>query len=187
MTTAIFRKKAFLLPIAALSFLVFIVFSQQVMADMFGWFKKTEVQLSPEVNGTVTLNGKPVAGATIQQSLSYGDKEFNDHAITDAEGRFKFPAKSAKFRVSSMFDTWLSQLLVVEHAGQSVKIWSTGATNTLTYDSVRQLLFNMQCELTSPEMKIGIPRSNPQSPPLWLVSICNFERDNIIIEKELNI
>ena len=186
MPTFMFRRKPLLLLAAALSFLVFIVFSQQVMADMFSWFKKTEVELSPEVNGIVTLHGKPIAGATVQRILSYGDKEFNDNAITDVNGQFKLPVKTAKLRVSSMFDTWVSQLLTVEHAEQNVKIWSTGATNTLTYGSVHQLLFSMQCELTSPEMKIGIPRSNPQSPPLWLVSTCNFEHDNIIIEKELN-
>ena len=178
-------KPLFLLA-TVFSSILLIVISPQVNADMFSWFKRTELELSPEINGTIKLNGKPVAGATVHRYLSYGDKDFNDNITTDIDGRFKFPVKTVKIRVSSMFDTWVSQLLIVESAKQKVKIWSTGATNTLTYNSVHQLLSSLDCELTSAEMKIGIPRTNPLSPPLWLVSNCNFEHDNIIIEKELN-
>ncbi len=154
-------------------------------AGVFGWLKKTELELSPEVNGTVTLHGKPLASATVHRYLSYGDKEFNDRVTTDANGQFRLPIKTARIRVSAMFDTWVSQKLVVEHANQKTEIWATGATNTVDYDSVRQLLSSMQCELTSPEMRLDIPRRNPQSPPLGVGSICSFKHDEIILEKEL--
>lgn len=179
------RRKPWLLITAALGFLVFFVFSQQVMADMFSWFKKTAVELSPEINGTITLHGKPVASATVQRNLTYGDKEFNDRAITDANGQFKLPAKTEKVRVSSMFDTAVTQKLVVNYESQQADIWIASNLNTLKYDSIYQLLSSMTCELTSPNMRLEIPMRNPQSPPLGVLSICSFEHDEIILEKEL--
>lgn len=180
-----FRQKPFALLMAALSFLVFIVFSQQVTADMFAWFKKTEVELSPEINGTVTLNGQPVTGATVHRLLTYSDKKFNDSTTTDENGRFQFPVKVVKLKVSSMFDTAVTQNLIVEHADDRTEIWTAGTTNTLNYESIQKLLSNMKCELTSPEMRLEIPRGNPQSPPLGIASICTFEHDEVILEKEL--
>ncbi|MBZ9611610.1 carboxypeptidase-like regulatory domain-containing protein [Rheinheimera maricola] len=185
MHISMFRRKPLLLLTAALSFLVFIVFSQQVMADMFSWFKKTEVELSPEVNGTVTLNGKPISGAKVLRYLTYSDKKFNDSATTDEQGHFQLPVKAVKVKVSSMFDTAVTQNLVVDHANKQTEIWTAGTTNTLNYDSIRKLLSSMKCELTSPEMRLEIPRGNPQSPPLGVASICSFEHDEVILEKEL--
>lgn len=179
------RHKPWLLLTAALAFLGFFVFSQQVMADMFSWFKKTEVELSPEVNGTVTLHGKPIAGAKVLRYLTYSEKKFNDSTTTDEQGRFQFPAKTVKLRVSSMFDTAVTQNIVVEHANKRTEIWTAGTTNTLNYDSIRKLLSGMKCELTSPEMRLEIPRTTLQSPTLGVASTCSFEHDEVILEKEL--
>ena len=180
-----FRQKPFALLMAALSFLIFIVFSQQVTADMFAWFKKTEVELSPEINGTVTLNGNPVTGATVHRLLTYSDKKFNDSTTTDENGRFQFPVKVVKLKVSSMFDTAVTQKLVVDYESRQTEIWTAANLNTLKYDSIYQLLSSMHCELTSPEMRLEIPLRNPQSPPLGVVSLCTFKHDEIILEKEL--
>lgn len=185
MHTFMFRRKPLLLLAAALSFLVFIVFSQQVMADMFSWFKKTELELSPEVNGTVTLNGKPIAGAKVLRLLTYSDKKFNDSATTDEQGRFQLPVKAVKLKVSSMFDTAVTQKLVVDYESRQTEIWVASNLNTLKYDSIYQLLSSMKCELTSPDMRLEIPMRNPQSPPLGVVSLCSFEHDEIILGKEL--
>ncbi|MCS6177986.1 carboxypeptidase-like regulatory domain-containing protein [Shewanella baltica] len=148
--------------------------------------KKTELELSPEVNGVVTLHGKPITGAKVHRYLSYGDKEFNDNVRTDVDGRFTLPVKTAKIRVSPMLDTWVSQVLVVEHADKKIEIWTAGATSVLDSDSIKLLLSGIYCELSAPEMKIGLSRKNPQSPLLWMVSTCNFKHDDIIIEKGLN-
>ncbi|MGY5582780.1 carboxypeptidase-like regulatory domain-containing protein [Vibrio cincinnatiensis] len=154
-------------------------------AGVFGWLKKTELELSPEVKGTITLHEKPVVGAIVHRLLSYGDREFNDKVTTDANGQFNLPAKKARIRVSPMFDTWVSQKLIVEHAGQKIEIWSAGDTSVLNYDSIKLLLSSINCELSTPEMVLVIPRRNPQSPPFGVGSICTFEHDEIILEKEL--
>lgn len=152
---------------------------------MFSWFKKTDLELSPEVNGILTLHGKPIAGAKILRRLTYSDKEFNDSAITDEQGHFQLPVKTVKLRVSSMFDTAVTQNLVVEYANKQTEIWTAGTTNTLNYDSIHKLLSDMTCELTSPDMRLEIPSLTPKSPPLGVGSICTFKHDEIILEKEL--
>ncbi|MCG3734144.1 carboxypeptidase-like regulatory domain-containing protein [Vibrio cincinnatiensis] len=155
-------------------------------AGVFGWLKKTELELSPEVKGTITLHEKPVVGAIVHRLLSYGDREFNDKVTTDTNGQFNLPAKKARIRVSPMFDTWVSQVLLVEYAGKKVEVWTAGATSVLDSDSIKLLLSDVNCEISAPEMKIGIPRTNPRSPLLWMVTTCNFKHDHVIIEKELN-
>ena len=62
---------------AALSFLVFIVFSQQVNADMFSWLKKYDVHLSPAVHGSITFAGSPLTNVKVMRELTY-DKEYLD-------------------------------------------------------------------------------------------------------------
>ncbi|MCG3727857.1 hypothetical protein EXA14_19655 [Vibrio cincinnatiensis] len=85
-----------------------------------------------------------------------------------------------------MFDTWVSQVLLVEYAGKKVEVWTAGATSVLDSDSIKLLLSDVNCKISAPEMKIGIPRTNPRSPLLWMVTTCNFKHDHVIIEKELN-
>ncbi|WNO60050.1 carboxypeptidase-like regulatory domain-containing protein [Rheinheimera sp. MMS21-TC3] len=164
---------------------MFFVLSPQVNADMFSWFTKTELELSPEVKGIVTLHGKPIAGAKIIRTLTYSDKRFIDATTTDEQGHFQLPVKVVKLRVSSMFDTAVTQSLDVEHKNELINIWTAGTTNTLNYDSIHKLLSDMKCELTSPEMRLEIPRATPQSPPLGVGSLCTFKHDKIILEKEL--
>ena len=185
MKLPILWRKSLLLLIAALSILMFFVLSPQVNADMFSWFTKTELELSPEVKGVVTLDGKPVADAKIIRTLTYSDKNFIDNTTTDEQGYFQLPVKLVKIRTSSMFDTAVTQSLVVEHANNYKDIWSAGTTNTLNYDSIHKLLSDMKCELTSPEMRLEIPSATPQSPPLGVVSLCTFKHDKNILEKEL--
>ncbi|CAM3666923.1 carboxypeptidase-like regulatory domain-containing protein [Rheinheimera salexigens] len=179
-------QKPLLLIAVAFSAVLFIVLSQQVNADMFGWLKKTELELSPEIKGVVTQDGKPVAGAKVLRLLTYSDKEFNDSTTTDEHGRFYLPTKKVKLKVSPMFDTWASQILEVEYADKKIEIWSAGATSVLDYDSIKQLLSGIKCELSAPVIRLGIPRQSPESPLLWMVSSCDFEQDYVIHEKELN-
>ena len=178
-------QKPLLLIAVAFSAVLFIVLSQQVNADMFGWFKKDELELSPKIKGTVTLHGKPIAGAKIIRTLTYSDKKFNDNTITDEQGQFQLPVKKVKMRTSSMFDTAVTQSIDVVHGNKLTNIWTAGTTNTLDYDSIHKLLSDMKCELTSPEMRLEIPSATPQSPTLGVASICTFKHDQIILEKEL--
>ncbi len=69
---------------------------------MFGFFKKTEVQLSPPVKGRITDAGKPLSGVEVVRELFYSgyDKEnaIIDYALTNTNGEFSFDEKIIKSR-----------------------------------------------------------------------------------------
>ena len=62
---------------------------------MFGWFKKQEVFLSPEVKGIVTENGKPVANLEVTRSVNL--YRWQRYAVIllsrTTQGIFTFPKK----------------------------------------------------------------------------------------------
>ena len=186
MQLSMFRRKPLLLLTAALSFLVFIVFSQQVMADMFSWFKKKELQLSPEVNGVVLLNGQGAAGLEITRNLTHGDNTFRDYVIADAEGKFKFTSKKIKVR-ESMFDTNVSHEIYIKQDDNITVLWYAGMLNTMDYDSFNVLLQDMTCELTAPELRYDL-KPDPSQPGLYLgvISRCTFANTDVIENSEIN-
>ncbi|WDE01387.1 DUF6795 domain-containing protein [Thalassomonas actiniarum] len=70
---------------------------------MFGLFKRHDVELSAEVRGCITDNGKPVAGIEVVRRLMYegyeDGKEQVTYASTDSEGQFSFEKKVIKSRM----------------------------------------------------------------------------------------
>ncbi|WP_157368741.1 DUF6795 domain-containing protein [Algicola sagamiensis] len=61
-----------------------------VFLDLIGAVKLYCVHLCSPVSGRVTYKGKPLAGVTIQRSLDYDDKTYQDQIETDTDGRFYF-------------------------------------------------------------------------------------------------
>ena len=183
MQSSMFRRKLLLLT-AAVSFLVFIVFSQQVMADMFGWLKKKELQLSPEINGVTLLNGQAIAGIKITRDVTYGDDVYSDYILSGKDGQFSFPPTVIKVR-ESMFDVNVRQEIYAEYEGKLYKLWRARALNSVDYKSFNQLLSGMICELTAPEMLFDLERE-PSQPGVYLIatSICSFVDETPITNKE---
>uniref|UniRef100_UPI003D79E426 DUF6795 domain-containing protein n=1 Tax=Shewanella ulleungensis TaxID=2282699 RepID=UPI003D79E426 len=62
--------------------------------SMFSMFKKVDVEVFPEVIGSLTHEGKPLPGIKLKRGYQYSgvmeEKEW-DYTTTDAEGKFSFP------------------------------------------------------------------------------------------------
>ncbi|PKM18364.1 MAG: hypothetical protein CVV11_13665 [Gammaproteobacteria bacterium HGW-Gammaproteobacteria-15] len=183
-TSNVWRKPLPLLA-AALSFLVFIVFSQQVNADMFSWFKKKELQLSPTVQGQILLHGQPVKGITVLRDLNYGDELYTDRQVTGSDGHFSFPAKNIRVK-DSMFDTDVRHGLFVEQGSEITRIFSISNLNTLDFKSFNTLLKNMTCELSNPELGYDL-EPDPAKPGVYLgaISKCSFADESVVTNKEI--
>lgn len=168
-----------------LGIIVILVFSSQVMADMFSWLKNKESQLSPIVQGQILSNSEPVRGIAVIRDLNYGDKLFTDKCTTDADGRFSFSRKIIKAR-ESMFDTDVRHGLYVEQGSEVIRIFSISSLNTLDFKSFNTLLKNMTCELSNPELGYDL-EPDPAKPGVYLgaISKCRFADESVVINKAI--
>ena len=114
-----------------------------------GLFDFMKVCLFSEVNGVVTLEGKPVAGAMVIRTARFNSDIYSDSVITDGEGRYHFDAiytKSLK-KITSMAPL-VPQELTITHAGSEYLGWVMNKTN---YDMNGEIGRSMSlvCELTA--------------------------------------
>ena len=174
MHTFMFRRKPLLLLAAALTFLIFIVFSQQVMADMFSWLKKYDVHLSPAVQGSITFDGKPLANAVVSRELQY-DKEYVDKTTTDSEGNFSFPEKNIRSRKpGSLAEMRTRQVVVVQHQQKNYLLWYLTTSSIAPQQAVVQRLASLNCELTNDEQEHVFPNIEKPDFPHSTFSICRW-------------
>ncbi|MDP2716619.1 DUF6795 domain-containing protein [Rheinheimera sp.] len=184
MHTFMFRRKPLLLLAAALSFLGFIVFSQQVMADMFSWFKKYDVHLSPAVQGKISFNGNPVANIKVFRELTY-DKEYLDHALTDSQGNFSFDEKNIRSsRPGSLLETFTRQVLFLDHNGKRHILWRFTNRTTEPAKTINSLLNGLRCDLSNPDMIYDLENQEHPAHPHVVSGICTFETETHIIGQE---
>jgi len=169
-------RKPWLLLAALSGVLLFIVYSQQVMADMFSWFKKYDVHLSPAVQGKITLDGQPVAGVTVFRELDY-DASYNDDAVTDAQGHFQFSEKNIKSRQpgNKLDQSTIRQVISVDYQGQTYVLWYTSTPSIKPHATFQRLLTALHCELTSPEQKYSLPNAEYPDFPHGVISICQLD------------
>ncbi|WP_218668185.1 DUF4198 domain-containing protein [Vreelandella utahensis] len=130
----------------------YFLYSSEVMADMFGWFKRYDVHLSPEVKGRILKDGEPVADIEVYRELMYA-KHYTEKTVTDSDGHFSFPEKNIRSREPG-------KLLGVEHITQSITadygpktylLWRTTTTSRTPEKVIEEKLSHMECDLANPE------------------------------------
>tara|TARA_R110002126_G_scaffold38317_16_gene114480 strand:+ start:3773 stop:4306 length:534 start_codon:yes stop_codon:yes gene_type:complete len=168
------RSKPILLLTILLSMLTLMTFPQQVMANMFDWFKKYDVHLSPVVQGKVLLNGKPVAGVKISRELHY-DQEYVDTTSSDATGSFSFPAKSIRSRKpGSLQELRTRQVIVVHYQQQTYLLWYLTTSSITPQQAIVQRLAALNCELSDDEQEQIFPNIENPDFPHSTFSICRW-------------
>lgn len=155
---------------------VFIIFgslflflsSTEAIADMFGFLKKYDVHLCPEVHGQITLDGKSVPELEVYRSLTYGDDdEIIDKVITDKQGRFSFPEKNIRSRKpGSMFDeSSIRQIIDVDYEDKRYLLWGTLALGVNPNKALSEKLTTLNCDFNKSDKKrifssIEYPQAN---------------------------
>lgn len=137
--------------IAAGLTLVLSVLATNVEAGVFDWLKRTEIKWSPEINGVVTEQGKPVVNREIKRRSYYEGEERYDSTSTDENGRFHFPQKTKKVR-RVLFDVSVSmELYVTDYPSKDEQdlVFRIANLNHLNYKSLDLILSDMQCELAA--------------------------------------
>ena len=116
-----------------------------------GMFDFVKVCLFSEVNGVVTLNGKPVAGVEVVRTAELGcnDKLFTDRTLTDDQGRYRF---SARFTHSvckiAPVEPIVSQKIVFLHQGKEYLGWEMTKHNYEVDGELRRPI-QLSCDLNT--------------------------------------
>ncbi|GAB2909213.1 hypothetical protein GCM10027181_05540 [Rheinheimera gaetbuli] len=151
------------------------VYTPQVLADMFSWFKKYDVHLSPVVQGKITLDGKPLAGIKVFRELDY-DKSYNDEVVTDEQGQFYFAEKNIKSRLpGNKFDQSKSrQVLSLDYQGKLFLLWYLNTSSIKPQQAVVQRLASLNCDLSNEELEQVFPNFEKPDFPHSTFSICRW-------------
>lgn len=98
----------------------------EVSAGMFGFGKKYDVFLCPEVKGSISIDGEPVEGLTIMREVIYDDAHV-ETVKTEEDGSFYFPPLTVQSSTpGKAFDeTRTRQVLVTEYEGSNTCFGST--------------------------------------------------------------
>ena len=173
------QRGKFIFRVIASTIIIFI--STQVIADMFDFLKKYDVHLSPEVHGAITLNGLPVEGITVERNLNY-DKVYIDKTATDKQGKFHFPEINIRSRrPGKMLDeTRNRQAIFAYYNNADYLLWLTTTDSVKPIKKFSEILNNLVCELTSPEMSYYLKNDEHPDFPYPVKSICHFVNDHPI-------
>jgi len=105
------------------------------------------------ISGTITLNGKPAAGAHVKRiaGKAHVEGEFTDETQTDEKGYFSMPAIWERNLLSRVFPMQfaVSQAILVVYEGEEHWVWvSTKFSKEENSESLGKPLI-VQCELNS--------------------------------------
>lgn len=137
---------------------------------------KTEVHLSPEVRGVVTMEGMAVEGARVYRTLDYG-REYFQETETDARGAFHFSERTIMSgRPGRLLDeTRVRQVIGVLHNDDKYLLWYHTPGGITERSAVSRRLNAMRCELTVPEQELLFQNIEKPGFPHAAFSICRWD------------
>ena len=122
-------------------------------AGITDWIAKQNVHLSPEVAGSITLNGVPLPGITVSRELHFG-KEYVDTTKTAKDGSFHFPAKQIRSaKPHSLAEIRTRQVIVVHHQHKPYVLWYLTTSSIAPQQAIVNRLANLHCELSDEEQE----------------------------------
>ncbi|QLE86644.1 hypothetical protein FLM48_17135 [Shewanella sp. Scap07] len=138
--------------------------------------KKYTVELCPEVKGQLTINGLPVKNQVVERSLTYGDEEYTDSAITDSNGHFSFNNKQLQshFPGNILHEPIVRQAIYVDYKDDNYLLWHAYQDGTEPAVEFEQMLERIVAELTTPEKEFRIPSQTIDGKSYKIYSICNW-------------
>ena len=124
-----------------------------------GLFDFVKVCLFSGVNGVVTLEGKPVAGAELVRTAQIGETVHTDRTKTDDNGRFQFPAMytHSVYKIAPV-EPFITQKIKILTGGHEYLAWSGNKRNyDLNGEIYQPLEFN--CEIANKDEVLELGKS----------------------------
>lgn len=119
------------------------------MSLFFGGEKKEAVLFSP-LEGKITFEGKPAAGAKINLWIKWKDAKGENFEFTsDENGYFQIPQQITTYKETALAQIVITQEITVEYERESYLIWTLSKTKTHLYGELGGKASNLSCELTN--------------------------------------
>lgn len=119
------------------------------MSLFFGG-EKVEAVLFSSLEGKLTVEGKPAAGAKIKLWFAWKDKEGEFHHYTaDDNGFFSIPVHTVSYKQNFLAQLVVSQEITVEHKGKEYEMWSMSKMDPAEFTELGVKPVNLRCELTN--------------------------------------
>lgn len=148
----------------------------EVSAGMFGFGKKYDVFLCPEVKGSISIDGEPVEGLTIMREVIYDESQV-DEVKTAEDGSFYFPPLKVRSSTpGKAFDeTRTRQVLVTEYQGEQYVLWVYATPAIEEEPVISEKLSQLDCDLTDEKTQHHFVI--PEQPNFThnIVSICRWQ------------
>lgn len=133
----------------SLIFIILTVYSVEGFSMSFLNHPEEEVVVSSPLEGKITFNGAPVAGAKIERLLVWKDDVGEtDTAITDKDGNFNFPLIKDRVTLSKISTFVMHQEIRVYYEGVEYPIWAKAKSDKGLYGELNGMPVNLRCELT---------------------------------------
>lgn len=128
-----------------------------------------EVVVSSPMEGKITFNNAPAAGAKIERLLKWKDDVGEtDTTITDENGNFSLPIIKDKVTLSKISTFVMAQEIRVFYDGKEYLIWTMGKRSKKKYGELGGKPTNFRCELTDEDRPMRLERA-------LLVTTCKWE------------
>ncbi|PCJ16687.1 MAG: hypothetical protein COB04_08555 [Gammaproteobacteria bacterium] len=153
--------------------------SMEATAGMLDFFKKKQdVHLSPEVRGSVKLDGEPVVGLVVLRRLHYIDVyQKTQKTKTDEQGRFSFPEKSVRAtEPGSIFhEPSIANDIHVLYDDNKHRLWYDVTSSLEPAKNKSEKLLQLNCDLSDSQEIIGFDNLEDPRWPHAVQSICRWE------------
>lgn len=157
-----------------LSLVALLILPQQAMANMFSWFKKYDVHLSPAIQGSIILDGKPAVGIEVVRELTY-DADFIDKTITAADGSFAFPERNIRSKKpGGLAEMRTRQVVSARYNDKQYVLWYLTTSSITPQQAIVQKLSALHCDLNNEELELVFPNIEKPDFPHSTFSICRW-------------
>ena len=141
--------------------LVVILLTYSIKGEAMSLIKGKEVYVFSAMEGTITYQGKPAAGAKIVRTVRWKDeKGESDSTIAGENGEFSLPPMKRTLKQILPAQFLASQEIYVYYKEQEFHIWTMGKIDRNEYGELGGRPKNFRCELLDElervEVKIGL-------------------------------
>ena len=132
------------------------------LIQKYAMFDSLKIQVYPEVNGVVTMNGEPVEGALVKLVYNYNDKENTIETTSDKNGRFHFTEINIHtLRLLLPLETSIDQKITINYNHATYLAWQTTKYALKDDPAISKKLSSLNCELTNEEKRQLIDPASP--------------------------